>query len=138
MRYLTHETEDPFWQDQGAKPHPLAKSPHSTPDSQTPTSTPSTPHSKHSSPESKRVVKFTHNTSNGSLPASEEKIGMGSALYYLSSSSVGQTAEDGSSKGGVDSTDYSQPKSKYLNRHDEEIQKALAHAERIGYKVSTV
>ncbi len=140
MRYLTHETEDMFWQDQGAKPHPLAQqniSPSSTPDSQTPTSTPPTPHSKTSSPNSKRVVKFTNN-SNGAVlekPAGEEKISMGSALYHLNPDSVEDSTGDKDSTGSGDS---SQVKDKYLNRQDDEIRRALAHAERIGYKVSTV
>ena len=147
IRYLTHETEDMFWEDQGAKPHPLARkeperpsrssSAHTTPDTYTPTSTPPTPHSTTSSPGSRRMVKFANN-SNGSLPAKpqgEEKIGKGSALYFLDPNVVESTPGQEESNG---SPDMNADKGKYLNRRDEEVVEALEHAKRVGYKVSTV
>ncbi len=140
LRYLTHETEDMFWQDQGAKPHPLAQqnhSPHSTPDSRTPTSTPPTPHSHTTSPNSKRMVKFMNN-SNGALPPAkgDETISQGSALNILNPTSVDD--DSSADKDSIDSGDSAGNKGTYLKRKDQEVVQALAHAERIGYKVSTV
>ncbi len=78
------------------------------------------------------------NNSNGALPPTkppgDEKISKGSALNVLNPVDDDSAAD----KDSVGSGDSSGTKGRYLKRHDQEVVQALAHAERIGYKVSTV
>lgn len=151
QRYLTHESEDSFWIKNGAEPHPLVKQEQEIRSATQNSSPPTTPHSDDNSPTSRRGVKFQNNKiSNGSATPEqlvEEKVALGGPLYLLSSSegpSPPQTntpeAENASEEVIDDKEDFmsSLERRRYIQRRDEEIVQAEAHASRIGYKVSSV
>ena len=130
IRYLTHESEDAFWQRQGARPHPLTL--------QTKKALPTPPpitnyyvniHTIHeqiaaaggaNDPDSTSLDKHVP---NGSVSTS--RVANGSP----SSQQAQVTEQDYSSR--------SKRKS-YVMMADEEVEKLQQHAQRVGYTVSTV
>lgn len=112
-RYLTHESEDAFWLRQGAKPHPLAEK------------------------EQEKRQQMAQRYIN--VKILEEQ----SAAANVSSNGTEEVEPEpepvlnGSAQGGV-ATAKLEPRASYMDMEDQEIIARQAHAERIGYKVSTV
>lgn len=132
MRYLTHDAEDSFWEAQGAKPHPLAAREAEWREAQKRrlpvhgyqnVTIPLAQYSQTSEPESRVVSNGTpaRPISQGELaPPSDDR-------RYSSNSTLRSN----------DSTPPSKRRDT-LTMSDEEIIEAEAHAQRVGYKVSTV
>lgn len=138
MRYLTHESEDPFWTRQGAKPHPLAK--------------------REEQPKAHTLPSqlASHSYSSSSQDRSDGSSTLGSINGYKSTHT--QYVSNGSPRSGVGtealttSRDGSRTPSPSTNRHstasihshdsrnldDDTVLELMSHAERVGYKVSVV
>lgn len=123
IRYLTHETEDKFWVNKGAKPHPLAKKEEqeSTLRRASVTSSPKAPSkrenfSKHSSQPSKESLP----TADPSSPSDEEEDGV---ELSPPTPPIVLPPKDSSFK---------------ITVEDPIVVKREEHARRIGYTVSTV
>ena len=140
MRYLTHESEDPFWTRQGAKPHPLAKREEQLKAQTLPSQLASYSYSSRdvdTRDDSSRTLGSID--SNGYKPTHAEHV-----LNGATQSGIG--TEAGASSGGSGSSTPS-PSS---NRHstasshssrdpdDRSVLDLMSHAERVGYKVSMV
>lgn len=133
MRYLTHDAEDSFWEAQGAKPHPLAAREAEWREAQKKrlpvhgyqnVTIPLAQYSQSSELESRVVSNGTpaRPVSQGDLaPPTDDK-------RYSSNSTLRSN----------DSTPDPSKRRDTLNMSDEEIIEAEAHAQRVGYKVSTV
>ena len=109
MRYLTHDAEDTFWEAQGAKPHPLAEKEKKSKRMDPPIS--------HGSPTS-----CPRPLSNGAPPGEFKE------QNRSDSSSTLRSEED---------TPPSQRRDT-MTMSDEEVMVSEQHAQRVGYKVSTV
>lgn len=133
-RYLTHETEDAFWKSRGARPHPLAKA----------------------EAERRAQLKLEQQQQ---LLLQQMFEGKSPKVNFVEPDQVSNTSSrsQGSQSGTVFPESGSEPKSggsdaeqnqdtttkkkkrkDYLSMTDEEIIKAQQHAERVGYKVTTV
>ena len=131
MRYLTHESEDNFWIKHGAKLHPLAKAEaeHRA----------QTAAQQQALTEPNGRVKFNNNVliSNGSSNTAH-----GLTVEQVAASMQSRGSKSGGSSESL-ASDNRDRTSSTSSKHchdmsDEEIVKSLAHAERVGYKVSTV
>lgn len=139
MRYLTHETEDPFWLSHGAKPHPLAKAEE---EKRSQIKREQQQALENTTPPRSRVVfaepdqmSNSSKVSNGSS-RSLESPGVFSEQTHPSAELNGSTAE--SLEQNADTPTSAKHRKDYMSMSDEDILKAQKHAERVGYKVSTV
>ena len=133
MRYLTHESEDPFWTRQGAKPHPLAKR-----EAQLKAQTLPSQLTSHSSSAAGRNGSSTL----GSNGYKQECVANGATQSGV------RTEETSSSRSSSVSTPS--PSTRHRSAasislscgssaaDDQAVLELLSHAERVGYKVSTV
>lgn len=132
MRYLTHETEDNFWTSHGAKPHPLAK-----------VEAEKRTQIKLEQQQASEVYDSSVNTGNQRV--AEQQPDQHSNGSQVSNGSV-KFANDVFSGSGenIDETGVGKSnmstrnREDYVSMPDEDVVKSQAHAERVGYKVSTV
>lgn len=121
MRYLTHESEDAFWTRQGAKQHPLAKKEEAKREEM---QRMNAIYSDNSPGKTRKGVHFSNGTALG-----------GSGVCVENSSS----SEEVKAEETVEETVAQQSRGRSsLVMSDEEIRRSQQHAERIGYKVSSV
>lgn len=129
MRYLTHDAEDSFWEAQGAKPHPLAAR-----------------EAKWREEQKQRPP--VHGYQNVTIPVLQSNdsggrvISNGTPARPISQGDLAPPTDDKrySSSSTLRSNDSTPPSRRRdtLNMSDEEIIETEAHAQRVGYKVSTV
>ena len=115
MRYLTHESEDAFWTRQGAKQHPLAKKEEAKREEM---QRMNAIYSDNSPGKTRKGVHFSNGTA------------LGGSGVCVENSSPSEEAEETVAQ-------QSQGRSSLI-MSDEEIRRSQQHAERIGYKVSSV
>lgn len=130
MRYLTHETEDAFWMSHGAKSHPLAKAEAEKRKQQQQEALETRPN--------QRV-----NFAEPDLISNSSKVSDGSSRSVESTPGVftEPTSTGSDPNGSIDverNGDTPTIQQNYLSMSDEQIVKAQKHAERVGYKVTTV
>ena len=124
IRYLTHESEDAFWQRQGARAHPLTLL-------------------------TKKTLPTTLPTSNYyvNIHTIHEQIAAASVASDPDFTSLDKQVPNGSvatsrvANGSPCSEQPSSPRTKrksYVYMSDEEVEKLQQHAQRVGYTVSTV
>ena len=140
MRYLTHENEDTFWIRQGAKPHPLTKREVEKKAEQLavtsglsvsmrPIQEQNSSSSSGYSGNSVDTAEHAHMT-NGSAQSGVGVARNGDTIDRrdMTTPDVTEKSESARSSCSID----------YVNISDEEIIVRQQHAERVGYKVSTV
>ena len=138
MRYLTHESEDNFWVSHGAKPHPLAKA---EAERRTQINLQLQQQAAAAanlvSSLNQKAVKFLQDqevvsrVSNGKPSTRND-----GRQSFTSKDSTPAPSDDGTGS-NRSSTSESSRKS-YLNMTDEEVLRSQEHAQRVGYKVSSV
>lgn len=138
MRYLTHETEDHFWLSHGAKPHPLAKAEEEKRTQikleqqqaflENTTSRPTTQRVNFVEPDQ---ISNSSKVSNGSSRSVESQ-------GVFSEQSTELNGSPDSLERNADTPTSAKSRKPYISMSDEEILRAQEHAERVGYKVSTV
>jgi hypothetical protein len=111
MRYLTHESEDAWWDKQGAKPHPLV---------------------------TLMKQKYSHHTYNNIVILEEPRPGAPSiattaAIARLPNPSQSKTNEEDNTK-----KELVEGKKSYLDLSNTDVEQLESHARRVGYTVSTV
>lgn len=117
MRYLTHESEDAFWTRQGAKQHPLAKKEEARREEM---QRMNAMYSDNSPGKTRKGVHFSNGTALG-----------GSGVYVENSSPSEEVKAE-------EVIAQPQLKKEFTKMSDDEIRRSQEHAERIGYKVSSV
>lgn len=122
IRYVTHESEDNFWQRQGAKPHPLTKS--------TPKITTTnyyvnihTIHEHMAATEHDSMTHSQQSSKNGSVPSASATVKSQTQFKPTTTSTIVSPTKNRKS---------------YVDMEDEDVEKLQKHAERVGYTVSTV
>ena len=116
MRYLTHESEDAFWTRQGAKQHPLAKKEEARREEM---QRMNAMYSDNSPGKTRKGVHFSNGTA------------LGGSGVCVENSSPSEEVKD-------EEVIAQQLKKEFSKMSDEEIRRSQEHAERIGYKVSSV
>lgn len=159
MRYLTHETEDNFWTSHGAKPHPLAKA-----EAEKRTQMEQQQQRQQALQVSTSgeggggggsgivlpsILPPLSQLSNGSQ-VSNGSANIGNCAMGVSSPTPSPQGDAGASEkvespgekeaeaGEGEAGKGKKNRKDYISMSDEEIIKAQAHAQRVGYKVSTV
>ena len=116
MRYLTHESEDAFWTRQGAKQHPLAKKEEARREEM---QRMNAMYSDNSPGKTRKGVHFSNGTA------------LGGSGVCVENSSPSEEVKD-------EEVIAQQLTKEFSKMSDEEIRRSQEHAERIGYKVSSV
>lgn len=135
MRYLTHENEDNFWTSHGAKPHPLAKA-EAEKRTQIRLEEEAFKSADTTKSKQQKVVNFSDDQlysgrqfSNGNARLAD------TADMRPDDIDLPTVSKDDEQ---VDGGAISPTKRNYIGMSDDEIIQAQAHAQRVGYKVSTV
>lgn len=140
MRYLTHENEDNFWTSHGAKPHPLAKA-----EAEKRTQIRLEEEAFKSADTTKSKQQKVVNFSDDQLYSGRQFSNGNARLADTADMHPGDididlptVSKDEMTSEQVDGGAISPTKRNYIGMSDDEIIQAQAHAQRVGYKVSTV
>ena len=134
MRYLTHESEDNYWISHGAKPHPLAQA-EAEKRTQLEQQAIEATMASSVADSNQKTVHFQEVTtySNGNLRVSNNV-----RNSVTSEDNANSTVELLNSRDDSSSISSNGSKKDYLKMTDDEVVKSQEHAQRIGYKITTV
>jgi hypothetical protein len=131
MRYLTHETEDAFWMSHGARPHPLAKA------EEEKKAQLKLQQEEQQQLEAKRVA-FVEPDQISNVSSTSSRSAESQGVFSEQLTNAGSEPSGASLERNQKSPTDPKSRKDYISMTDDEILKAQKHAERVGYKVTTV